>query len=293
LIKLIKILDQHNNFSTKNANAILDNLGDGFLLEHNKFYKIVRDRIWLLGYTFSNEYNNQFIVLPFTQLEEIFLSQKILLLDNVTVLKNINLKALHLIEWSEIEIGFRKNYIFHESCHVIGREIISNSTKQPDLLKLLLEESFANACEFFGMCEANSEVHKIFYESNSYATNFSDQSKIQNKFGAEKVFKFTILSYLHSNFLNFSYTKSEIKLVTDFVFGEKLTSSDVQQLQFVAQVAFSLDDNFKQLTRQLHFKLNGLDEADFIQLKQNYLDQVIKSKLLANTLDSLVKVFYT
>jgi hypothetical protein len=288
-MKLLKILETHNQHHS--PNTFSNNLGDGFLYDKNSFYKTVRDHALKLGYKYSSDYNNSFVVLPYAQLEDIFKSKKILMLDNVSVFKNFNLKALNLIEWSEIETGYRRNYIFHESCHVIARDIL----KVDSLLNLLFEESFANTCEVFGMIQADTEIHRLFYETNSYSAAFSDAKKIKSivgNLGAENVFKFTIMAYLHSNFLYSLYTKSEVKAVADYVFKCSVSSENLQQLQFMAQLAFSLDETFKQQTRRLHFKLNGLDESDFLKLKSEYLKRVLASQDAANILDTMAKVFY-
>ncbi len=292
-MKLIKLLELHNAHST--PYAVPHNFGDGFLCQNNKIYAIIRDHSLKLGYTYSEENNLHAMVLPFAHLEQIFATHKIPMMNNVSVFEALGLKSLKEIEWQEIEMGYKRNYLFHESCHVVARDILQKSNIENKILSLLLEESFANVSELFAMTLADQEAHQIFFSANSYTIAFEDADRINQiikKFGFEKCFQFTLLAYLHSNFLYPTYTDKDFKALTKFIFKKELTQPEAQQIGFLAEMAFSLDEGFKYATRGLHFKLNDYSEADFNHLKKSYLSQLIASTNMTNLLDSLAKVFY-
>ncbi len=292
-MKLFKLLELHKSHST--PQSVAHNLGDGFLCQNNKVYAAIRDCAVKLGYSYSEENNLHAMVLPFAQLEQIFTTHKIPMMNNVSVFEALGNKALQEIEWSEVEMGYKRNYLFHESCHVVARDILQKSNIENRILSLLLEESFANVCELFGMTLADAEAHQIFFSANSYTIAFEDSDRLNQivkKFGFDKCFQFALLAYLHSNLLYPTYTDKDFKTVTKYIFKKELTQPEAQQIGFLAEMAFSLDEGFKYATRGLHFKLNNYSEADFNQLKKAYLKDLIASQGTANMLDTLVKVFY-
>jgi hypothetical protein len=292
-LKLIKLLDLHK--ACLPVHAVSHNFGDGFLCQNNKVYAAIRDRTLKLGFTYSEENNLHAMVLPFAYLEQIFKTQKIPMMNNVSVFEALGSKALQEIEWQEVEMGYKRNYLFHESCHVVARDILQKMNIDNKILSLLLEESFANVSELFAMTLADQEAHQIFFSANSYTIAFEDADRLNQivkKFGFDKCFQFTLLAYLHSNLLHPTYTDKDFKALTKFIFKKELTQPEAQQIGFLAEMAFSLDEGFKYATRGLHFKLNDYSEADFNQLKKSYLSQLIASPNTSNVLDSLSKVFY-
>jgi len=277
------------------AQSLPQNFGDGFLCQNNKIYSAIRDQAVNLGFTYSEENNLHAMVLPFAHLEQIFTTKKIPMMNNVSVFESLGSKSLHEIEWSELEMGYKRNYLFHESCHVVARDILRQFDVENKILSLLIEESFANVSELFAMTLAIEEAHQIFFAANSYTVAFEDADRLNQivkKFGFDKCFQFTLLAYLHSNLLYPTYTDKDFKAVTKFIFKKELTQPEAQQIGFLAEMAFSLDEGFKYATRGLHFKLNNYSEADFNQLKKSYLSALIASPNTANMLDTFAKVFY-
>ncbi|MBC7458071.1 MAG: hypothetical protein H7235_07325 [Bdellovibrionaceae bacterium] len=292
-MKLFKLLELHKTHST--PGSIQNNFGDGFLCQNNKIYATIRDHATKLGFTCSEENNLHAMVLPFAHLEQIFTTKKIPMMNNVSVFEALGNKALQEIEWVEVEMGYKRNYLFHESCHVVARDILEKSNVENKILSLLLEESFANASELFAMTLAEEEGHQIFFSANSYTIAFEDADRLNQivkKFGFDKSFQFTLLAYLHSNLLYPTYTDKDFKALTKFIFKKELTQPEAQQIGFLAEMAFSLDEGFKYATRGLHFKLNNYSEADFNQIKKSYLSTLLASANTANMLDTMVKVFY-
>lgn len=292
-MKLLKILELHREFTTEQT--LKNNLGDGFLCAHNKIYQDIRQQTLQQGFKFSETHNERFIALPFAQLEEIFKTHQIPMINNLLALETIPSEILKSIDWNDIEMGYKRNYLFHESCHVVARNIIKKSGCVNKIMNLLLEESFANACELFGMIEAETTAHQIFYNANSYSTVFEDRPRLKSiikNLGFENCFRFTVLAYLHSNFLFSRYSVADFQQIIHFIFKQDLKKPDLQQLEFLTQMAFSLDETFKMATRALHFKLNQYSEAEFSVLKKDYLKSGFSAYEIPNILDSMVKVFY-
>ena len=277
------------------SKSVAENFGDGFLYQHNPIYSAIRNQAVKLGYTFSEENNLHAMVLPFAHLEQIFSSKKIPMMNNVSVFDSLDQKLLKEIEWFDVEMGYKRNYLFHESCHVVARDLLQKIPLDNRIINLLLEESFANTAELFAMAQADSKEHQIFFSANSYTIAFEDSDRLNQiikKMGFVKCFQFTVLAYLHSNLLHPTYTDKDFKGVSKFIFKKDLTQPEAQQIGFLAEMAFSLDEGFKYATRGLHFKLNNYSESDFNQLKKSYLNPLLNSDHTANLLDSLTKVFY-
>lgn len=293
-MKLNQVLEQHKLFSKETG--LENNLGDGFLYHTNKIYRAIRKNVHSLNYSFSQEKNDHFIVLPFAQLNHIFTTKTIVLVDNVSVLKAIDPSVQKIIDWDEIEIGYRRNYLFHESCHTVAHEIFKKNPMNHPMIQLLLEEAFANTCELFGMAEAQTIVHQIFYGANSYSVAFEDIPDLNQSIqslGFNDSFKFTVLAYLHSNFLFSRFSVADFKHVSSFVFKRELSKKEINQAAFLSQMAFSLDEHFKKVTRSLHFKLHQYSEVEFTQLRSEYLKKGLSFNQVANILDSMIEVFYT
>ena len=292
-MKLIKLLELHHSQVT--PQSIPENFGDGFLCQYNKIYSALRSQAVSLGYSFSEDNNLHAMVLPFAHLEQIFSTKKIPMMNNVSVFDSLDKNLLKEIEWFDVEMGYKRNYLFHESCHVVARDLLQKVPLENRILSLLFEESFANTTELFALAEADSKAHQIFFSANAYTVAFEDSDRLNQiikKFGFEKCFQFTTLAYLHSNLLHPTYTDKDFKAVSKFIFKKELTQPEAQQIGFLAEMAFSLDEGFKYATRGLHFKLNNYSESDFNQLKKSYLSTVLNFADTANLLDSFTKVFY-
>ena len=309
-MKISEILKTHhkenNNLVVESKDttlllSLIHNLGDAFLIKHNFIYNKIRKMTISHGFSYSEKVSNLFLVLPFASLENIFETKTIFMLDNISALEKIEKMNPYSVEWIEVLTGYRKNYLFHESCHVVSRKILETAFFKSDkidelLLKLIFEESFANACELMGQVQASTPLHRIFYEANSYSVAFHDNKKIQiicDHYDSKNIFKFLILAYIHSNFLNRSYSKFDLNQVINYIFISQQSQQQVQQLQSLAAIAFSLDDIFKNQTRKLHFKIHQINELDFQGLKSKYLSLILNDPATSNILDSMAKIFYT
>lgn len=256
-MKISGLIDIHQKNLSKES--LVNNLGDGFLISKNSIYRKIRTEAVKKGFSFTEGDSSSFHALPLTQLENILEQKKIPYVDNVTVLKHV-LKKAPDVGWHDLAGGLKKNYIFHESCHAVARDVFKNHTRLEKnlLIQILIEESFANSCELVAMVDVQDQAHRIFYEQNSYTWLPEVISILKNAIthvGAEKTFKFVLLCYLYSNFLRHSLSEKDLRLVLDFCELSDLDNQKIKVLRSLAKVPFTLDYEFRTLTTGLHLKM--------------------------------------
>lgn len=291
-MKIKAVLNKHYEFFHKNG--LSKNLGDSYLLTHNKIFNLIRSKTLSLGYQFSDAIDSDYITLSMGQLESILKRKTIPYLNNVDPLKKLLDNNLNTLDWEHIVDNLRANYIFHESCHAIARHFSfkANSTNLFVTI-MLLEESFANTCEFLLIADAHEQIHRTFLEKNSYFTVFNDRTNLKkaiDQYGIEPVFKFMILGYLHSNFLNEKLTDSDFKKIVSLSGFKNSVESHV--LKNLVQNVFALNPRFRYVTTEMYLRLNKINDPldkvlNFDSLKLISEDQNLN--LYFNNLSSFVK----
>ena len=261
-MKVDNLLSKHDAFKT--PQGLKNSLGDDFLLKNNSLFYTVRLKTLDLGFEFSEDFNPSYLSLPMAQLESILESKKIPYSDNVSALKKLNQNTGKNLEWDHIVDGLKANYVFHESCHALARNTsrnlkINTSQLQNKIVTILIEESFANACEFLLIAEAHDVPHRLFLEKNSYFTVFEDRTHLKNaidKFSLGAVFQFMLFCYLHSNFLREQLTENDFKKILSLC--DFKTVPEIKVLKSLAQNAFALNPRFRYTTTEMYLRLNGL-----------------------------------
>lgn len=280
-LKIAKLLEQQ--CLNDHSEVLTDNFGDRFLFINNQIYRNIRKNTLKYGFQYSNKPNSSFLSLPLSELENILHFKQIPYVDNVTSLVKLNEKLKGDLNWDEIVDGYRKNYVFHESCHAVARSLgselkLNAETPQKLCTKTLLEESFANACELLALVDTADRMHRIFYEMNSYTVLFEVRTfleKLYQEVNPQTVMKFTLLSYLHSNFLRRDLAGPEFDKTLSLAFeGRPIKLSRYAKDTFtsIARTSFTLDLRFRTRTTGLFFKMNGLSghknllNIDFLSL---------------------------
>lgn len=263
-MKLGRLLEFHN--SNHPDLGLSKNLGDGFLINKNRLFSEVRRKSIGLGFRYSDEPNANYLALPLSQLEAILRNKTIPYSDNVSVLTQIEMQHPLLTEWDDVTDNLKKNHIFHESCHTIARSYSAYYFQNSDdrdttILRLLIEESFSNACELLGIVDVDDNAHRIFYELNSYIFMYEDRSQLKkliSDIGQPKSLKFLIGCYLFSNLLHERISETDYQsLLKVFNLGE-LPSSVQKTMRSVSKIAFELNPRFRWVTTTFYLKLNGL-----------------------------------
>jgi hypothetical protein len=250
----------------QNALILPRSLGDRYLFQNNLIFRNIRSTAVAAGFQFSNEESEDYIALPFSQLEKIHASKRIPYVDNVSVLSAIVSQLGENAVWDEVTDGLKRNHVFHEACHAVARTQIAKSSSASSselrILQILLEESFANTCELLAVVDAQDTSHRIFFEANSYTTLFESRSHLKSamdEFGAEGLFKYVLFSYLYSNFLYESLDDGVLLESIRISFGAKeFNPKQVKTLRALSRLAFTLDQRFKEVTSRFHLKLSGV-----------------------------------
>lgn len=289
-MKLVTLLQKHSAITESRGLSKI--LGDSFLVQHNKVYRHIRQKTLELGFTYSDKASEDYLAFPMGQLENFLQQKTIPYTNNAMPLENLNRRAVGL-NWDHIVDNLKPNYVFHESCHAVARSIVSQSLKDTDhfhlkMTKTLLEESFANCCEFFAIAEAHDQVHLMFLELNSYFNVFEDRTilkKTIEKNGASGVFKFMLLCYLHSNFLNESLHEKDFKKIFHLV--QFKNEPELKALKGLSQNAFALNPRFRYATTEMYLRLSGLDIAVQEALNFDYFHFIATNHNLQTCIDQM------
>lgn len=253
------------NLRETSPQSLNKNWGDGFLINHNRIYRNIRSHTLSSGFQFDSNPSADFLVFPFSQLETILNQKKIPYLNNVDVIQNLLDKTNNQVEWEELTDGFRRNYLFHESCHAVSRSVASQFFNDIDkLIQVLLEESFANTCELMGVIEVKDKTHQHFFELNSYTYLFEARTyllKASEVFGEVHVFQFLMICYFYANVLKNELSQNEFNLILSGLFVDKISkfsTDDKKVLRSLGKIPFTLDIRFRTHTTSLYLKMTRL-----------------------------------
>lgn len=263
--QLLAIHELHGNDQT-----LKSSLGDAYLFQFNPIFQNVRKSVLQLKTTFQSPPDSEYQTLPYTQLEKILKSNCIPYYDNVSVLKNLP----QALDWSLVQDSLRKNFVFHESCHVIARDktksLIQSVDSQQRIFLRLLEESFANTLELLSIIHAHDSTHRNFYEVNSFTSLFEHQShfkKASLELGTFELFHMVLMGYVYSNFLKASLDEADFKLILDLTFQKKMRTINDKALKSILKLTFQLDLDFRLHITPLHLQLSG-HKVSVIELRK-------------------------
>lgn len=221
--------------------------------------------------------------MPLGQLEMFLSSKKIFYFDNVKVLKGVELKAPKLIAWDSLAVHLKRNMIFHESCHFLARHEFEKNQKLKSkipVLQIIFEESFANSCELLAIKDVDDQLHKFFFEFNSYIYVPEVRNLIHDLtdlIGFETVFRWVMISYIYSNFLYDSIPEKDLSRILKIIgLDQKVHASLLKQLKALSKITFLLNPEFKTATTAFYLTyhgysngLNDLTSLDFISEIEN------------------------
>ncbi len=290
-MKIAKLLQLHSAAAA--ANSLADNFGDGFLCQNNRIFSNIRKHNILNSYRFSTERNDFYLSLPLSQLENILTSKCVPYSDNVSVLQSLESKYPAVTDWDDIVDNLKRNFLFHESCHAVARSEASLSdtaSQKSQVLQMLLEESYANTCELLGVIDAVETGHQIFYEINSYTSLFDQRAHIKNalqEVGAQRLFLFIMLNYLHSNFLYDKLLEVEISRIFKLA---DIEISNNKKLKHLSQICFTLDERFKYKTTSFYMRLHGLKMTKGDLLKFDFMAIIENNKEVQSYLNRIAAI---
>lgn len=303
-MKLVRLIELHR-LNTPSS-ALEKNLGDGFLVKNNRYFRNIRKQALADGYSFTNQPTTDFQALPLSQLENILTEKKIPYLDNVSILEKLVSKLNDRVTWDDIVDGYKRNYVFHESCHAVARTDSEKFTgpktdlstlhgQQLKCLRILIEESFANTCELLAVTQAQDPAHKLFFTMSSYTALFDSRTFLNTaieKFGEAIVFKFFLYSYLHANFLKGDLGDKQFQKVlylSGYEGASKSTDKDLKNLRILSKIPFTLDLRFRTSTTGLHLLLSGLSFDSKQLLNFDFLETIKNDSSSQKMINSLTK----
>lgn len=298
-MKIQKILEQHQKFSS--PEELSQNLGDGYLLAKNKIFNKVRSQALGFGFQYDKTPNEAYWALPLSQLEAVISTKKIPYIDNVSVLIQIEKLIPQTSQWDDVTDNLKRNHVFHESCHAVARQISKkyfkeSSERDKKILQLMIEESFANACELLGIVDVEDTFHKLFYEINSYIFMFDDKSNLKNfmnDLGKKEAFKFLIFTYLHANYIHPRYEDKTLDKVVTTLFKDSAKSikADVKKMKTfraISRVCFELNPRFRMVTSIFYLKLIGFSVSLDEMSKIDFMNQINQNPVYLKFIDELV-----
>lgn len=269
-MKISRLLEQHQKFADQ---GLPTSFGDGYLVQHNRFYRAIRRAAENFGFSFSSQRNEFYEAFPLLQLESLLEKKVLSYVDNVGVFAQLSKAQLESLTWDDLEGNLKKNYVFHEASHAVIRTVTTRhwgAVTQPGtsldsrrdyLLRMLVEESCANTCELLGVAETSEAVHRLLYELNSYVCEFESRTylrKALDEIGVAGGSRFMMLAYLHANFLRENFSDKDIALMLEMAGLGQLEAKQVKALRSLGKVAFNLSERFRYQTTSFHLRLAGV-----------------------------------
>jgi hypothetical protein len=278
-LKLANLLEHHRN-NLNATGALSRSFGDGYLCAKNRLYGRARTQALEVGFKFSTDESDAYRALPLSQLDQILNSKTIPYTDNVTVLESIEKKAPNKIVWDDLTDNLKANLVFHESCHAYANAKLQGV--EPSL-RMLLEESYANACELLAIIDAEDQAHRIFLELNCYAYMLDDRVHLINAakdVGLPALTRFMTLCYLHANYLRETV---DFDCVLKLSLEKPADAKTLKNLRQLSKIVFKLNPRFREVTARFYFKLHGLPT----KLDGDFLSEIENSKIAKNFLNLL------
>lgn len=258
LLQSLLSKDRPQRETADQENALRSVFGDVYLYQNFHLFRNVRNTALAMGYRYTNDRGDDYEALPFTKLEDLLGAKTIPIVHNRLAVETVAEKVPDAT-WLDIADGFRRCFAFHESCHAIARETLRPSTKEREsaqerVLRVMLEESFANTCELFGMRDCQDLLGLAFYEANSYTALWETKDLLDEVAMTSPTFLFVLLNYLRANFLAAPELESDETARLYRLSGAKPHAP----LEELASFAYTLDENFRHTTSRLHLRLHGL-----------------------------------
>ena len=271
LKEVIKAHKSHAHFT-----PLSKNLGDGFLYRHNPLFRNVRQLFLELGYRFTTEDFCHYRTFPLITLPAILKAKRVPYFDNYSALAQIEGASPGMYDMDTVPWP-NANYLMHESCHCIADAIFEGlSGSKRIVLRSFLCESLANAAESFARIHAQNEIHRIFYNLNSYqriVKNDPQAATINRAIiavGPANTFKTLFFSFVYANFLYKRVNENDFRNVIDLLQINAAKTLrpvfriGVSNLNFVFRVATS--GFYFRYFHGLHRSIFALTQFDFIRV---------------------------
>lgn len=256
------LLDLHN--SHRLADGHPDILGDPYLMQNNSVYRNIKKQALAIGCKYS-EANINYLVLPFHSLGEILSTKTIPFVPGARLLRNIESQRAGVLTTQDLTLP--ESHHLHEAAHVIAEHFFKDldvSDQQIKILKSIVCESFANSVDLMAWLPVESEEHSFFLQQNCYMhptpRNIAVLHRLIKDMGSRFTFMFTMLAYIHANFLLENISSRLIHdLAARYAPEVSLSEKVLKDCEALMKLAEKLDPLFRIQTTQMYFKLEGLE----------------------------------
>jgi hypothetical protein len=257
-----EVLAIHSQHAAQGSHA--DILGDGFLMEHNPLYRNIKSEAVKLCCRFAEAWP-EYLLMPFQQLGEIVAKKKIPYVPSARLLRALENQRAGVLSIEDIAIP--ESYHLHEAAHVLADHSFAGETftdPQQKILKALLCESFANTVDALVCVSIHSDIHQFLLQQNCYMRPekkfVSAMSRVKQACGMRFTFMYTLIAYLHANFLRETLPAEIVEdLTTRFAPDVKLTERLLKDFELLQRMAETLDPRFRFLTTKVYLSLEGYD----------------------------------
>ena len=294
----------HEKRRFENITPLGRNLGDGYLYNHNPIFRNIREHSQRLGVTFSDRPGIfDYQTCANLAFQEILQNRTVPYLNNVQPLLRMSKLNPRLPANRMLEI--KKNNILHESAHLVSHATLGGKLpKRPSknardlfILKSLLSEAYACACETVGQTFALNDLHTWMYRQNTnvYGCDRPDYqsllSLLNQKFGLRFCFKLSVLSFLCWNFFYLSFKKDDLEKVLP-VLGvkRKISATEQKKLLEYCDFHFHIHGWFRKQVAEFYFSCCGLAEPLAELLQFDFLSYLLPGGNLNQKFEKLVDV---
>lgn len=266
-MKLAKLLELDS--PTTNPHVLKDVFGDAFLLAQNPVYQRVRELGVKAGVKYRAGLTANDIALPLARLE-IYIQEKTLpYTPTRPALMELPPRVSQTTEWPQVADALKKNFLMHETAHVLFREAwpAKDNSTEAKVLRVLCEESFVNSVEMMGLHFADDNAHRAFYEANSYFFVADARVPLKNAIqdlGLSYVLAFAMLTYLRVNAFQEDFRDQDIdrmlKIAGDLTAPTSVSPQTRKALRALIKICADLNPAFRENTTGFHFRLLGLEQ---------------------------------
>ncbi|MBX2987159.1 MAG: hypothetical protein KF802_04610 [Bdellovibrionaceae bacterium] len=258
-MKLQSVLRQHDAQSA--PQALKNVLGDAYLLRKNPMYRRTRELARELGFRFVPAWES-YQRAPLFELQGILKKKRLPYNDSVPTLRRLVRDHRLNDEMEDVPVNLVSAH-FHESAHGISDRLfrtVKPRNKREKILLALLCESYANATESMAIGWIDGDLHRFFFEQNSYiyadAGRIAARRKALRAWGAVGLFRLLWLSYLYSNFLVGNLPRPELEGLLRFALQKaELSRDDRRWGEALFQDAYELNETFRLKTSRLYMRL--------------------------------------
>ena len=310
IMKLKSILESHRQFTK--GNAFPDNLGDGYLLEHNLIFRNIRTAALKLGVKFTSKRFHEYDVLPLTQLPKILAANTVPYMPNVVALEEIEKAVPGHFEMNDTP-PLKANYILHETAHCVAHQLRLRYWKDPQgksmeaqremAWLILFEEAFANASDSLMNAFSDTKIQDDFLMRNTYIferPNTRKNMKTAIKLiGLDGTFKLILISFLYANFQKSKIAFPEFRRIMlvatnqDLELVDSLNVKDVNLLRQVFQGGLDLDPMFTVRTNGFCLQIMGITANPKNLYSYDFLAHLEKEPKLVQCLEQMALTLTT